>query len=356
MMSRDRGKNKAKHGQTGITKLTSKKLIMSLFFKHKKNLSEKPASKKPSKEKTCSMPEHQVIFDSSPIWIFYKDKKNCFLKVNQAFANAVGLPKEKLEGRSCFELFSKDQADSFWRDDLEVIESGKSKKNIVETINSAKKNFWVRSDKIPYKDKKGNIIGVIGFAIDITESRKAEEEIHRGEGYKKKSEEFSQSRKALLNILEDVEAAGADLARERDKTLAIISNIYTPIIVVDKSNKVMLFNSSAEKFLGLKSGDLGQRISNKNNFNLQNFKPIIRNKINSYKLQESESLNLMTEELRVDYKEEELVYKVITSKVVGEDEEYLGVMKIFYDLTREAEIDRLKSEFVSIAAHQLRTP
>ncbi|MDD5032161.1 MAG: ATP-binding protein [Patescibacteria group bacterium] len=157
------------------------------------------------------------------------------------------------------------------------------------------------------------------------------------------------SRKALLNILEDVR-------EEKDKTLAIISNIYSPIIVVDKDNKITLFNSAAQKFLGIKLSDLGKEISNKDNFNLNNFKPVIRNKFILYKLKDNGSSSPKTEELRINYDGEELVYKVITSKVIGGNNEYLGVMKIFLDLTRETAIDKLKSEFVSIAAHQLRTP
>ena len=50
------------------------------------------------------------------------------------------------------------------------------------------------------------------------------------------------------------------------------------------------------------------------------------------------------------------IYKVLTVEVCGPGNDRLGYMKIFYNLTREKSIERLKSEFISIAAHQLRTP
>jgi signal transduction histidine kinase len=62
------------------------------------------------------------------------------------------------------------------------------------------------------------------------------------------------------------------------------------------------------------------------------------------------------EEVTINHGGQELTYKVLTAKVIDHKGQYLGVMKIFYNLTREKIIDKLKSEFISIAAHQLRTP
>lgn len=171
-----------------------------------------------------------------------------------------------------------------------------------------------------------------------------------------KVRELGESKKSLSKAFNTLKRVSEKSEEERDKTLAIIENIYTPIIFVDKNNKITLFNSAAQKFLGLKLSDLGKEISNKDNFNLNNFKPVIRNKIILHESKDNEPSNTKTEKLHIDYNNEELVYKIITSRVIGKNSEYLGVIKIFYDLTRETAIDKLKSEFVSITAHQLRTP
>jgi len=58
-----------------------------------------------------------------------------------------------------------------------------------------------------------------------------------------------------------------------------------------------------------------------------------------------------------EYGRECAVYRVATTPICdNKTGECFGYMKIFFDLTREKEIDRLKSEFISVAAHQLRTP
>ena len=125
--------------------------------------------------------EHQTIFDSVPAWIFYKDKENRFIRVNNSFANMMDRPKEELEGRSMLDIFPKEQAEAFWRDDQEVLKSGKSKYGIIEPFDINAGRRWVQTNKIPYVDEHGYIIGIIDFAVDITELKKAEERLKESE-------------------------------------------------------------------------------------------------------------------------------------------------------------------------------
>lgn len=121
--------------------------------------------------------EERTILDSVPAWIFYKDKENRFLRVNKAFADIMQMSEKELEGKSIFDLYPKDQAMNYWADDKEVISSGKPKTNIVEFVDTKKGRLWVRTDKVPYKNEAGEIIGIIGFSVDITERKLAEEAI-----------------------------------------------------------------------------------------------------------------------------------------------------------------------------------
>ena len=123
--------------------------------------------------------ELQTIFDSSRAYIFYKDKENRFLQVNKAFAKIIGRPKEELESVSLFDIFPKKQAEAYWKDDKEVMKSGKSKINIIEPMPYKDTIRYVQTDKIPYRDLDGNIIGIMGFANDITVRKKIEEDLER---------------------------------------------------------------------------------------------------------------------------------------------------------------------------------
>ena len=66
---------------------------------------------------TSQRKELQVILESVPAMIFYKDKENHFVRTNKAFEDAMGLPKEKLQGQSLFDLYPKEMAEAFWNDD-----------------------------------------------------------------------------------------------------------------------------------------------------------------------------------------------------------------------------------------------
>ncbi len=159
--------------------------------------------------------ELQAIFDSSPEMIFYKDKNNRFIRVNNAFVELVGQPKESIEGKTAFELYPKN-AERYWLDDKEVMASGKPKINFVESIETDKGVRWLQTTKVAYKDSEGNIIGIIGFSLDITERKESEEKVLESNDY--------------LN--------------------AIINALADPIFVKDSEFKFTLVNDALCKFVG----------------------------------------------------------------------------------------------------------
>ncbi|MET0263282.1 MAG: PAS domain S-box protein [Rariglobus sp.] len=119
--------------------------------------------------------ELRVLFDLIPAMIWFKDTENRHVRVNQRVADSLGLPVSEIEGRPCAEVYPKEAA-RFYQDDLEVIKSGVPKLGIVEKINDADgRERWVQTDKVPYRDEQGNVVGIVVAAQDITARREAEE-------------------------------------------------------------------------------------------------------------------------------------------------------------------------------------
>jgi len=123
----------------------------------------------------------ETILDHIPGLVFYKDTKNNYIRVNKYIALSHGMTKEELEGKSLFDLYPKEDAEKYYQDDLTVIDSGVSKLNIEEQWHTTEGIKWVVTSKIPFVDATGEIIGIIGFAFDITERKRTEEKLHESE-------------------------------------------------------------------------------------------------------------------------------------------------------------------------------
>ncbi len=120
--------------------------------------------------------EQQIILDSCPAAIWFKDTENKILRVNKTGADSVGMPVEDIVGKTAYELFP-DEAEKYYQDDVEVMESGKPKIGIVEQLQTKSgEKIWVQTDKVPYLDDQNNNAGLIVFVVDITERKRAEEE------------------------------------------------------------------------------------------------------------------------------------------------------------------------------------
>ncbi len=125
--------------------------------------------------------ELETIVDAIPGLVFSKDKKNRYLRVNKYLADALKMKKEELEGKDCFEIYPRKQAQAYLDDDLEVINSGKPKLNNDEVWETEDGARWISSSKIPYFDERGEVIGVIGVAMDITKRKEAEKALVESE-------------------------------------------------------------------------------------------------------------------------------------------------------------------------------
>jgi PAS domain S-box-containing protein len=159
-----------------------------------------------------------------------------------------------------------------------------------------------------------------------------------------KIKELEETRIALMNMLEDIEEARKGAEEEKNKTLAIIENFADGLLVFDKEGKLSLINPQAEQFFGVKSVEVvGKSILELGIF--PSIKPIVE---------------IIGKEIRGVFRKEvqikgSLILEITTIPIMREEEK-LGSLIILHDVTREKEIERMKTEFVSISAHQLRTP
>ncbi len=179
--------------------------------------------------------------------------------------------------------------------------------------------------------------GVLIFSEDITRRKQAEE--------------------ALLATMEDLRKAKDEINLEKITDQAILENIGEGLVAIDAKARIMMINKTAEQLLGLKSADLigisvtkimmldeeGRRV------------PAAKRPINAV-LRDGSSIGPSFTGSYFVHKDRGKFPVGLTATPVRLDGKIIGAIEIFRDITKEQEIDRAKTDFVSIASHQLRTP
>jgi len=139
----------------------------------------------------------QVLMDYIPYTIYFKDLECRFTKINKAQAKMIGVEKpEDAIGKTDFDFFQEQHAKAAYEDEKKILSTGFPLLEKVEKLKDAEGNDrWVSATKIPVKDNYGNITGLVGISIDITEKRIAEEKLRES---KEKAEESDRLKTAFL--------------------------------------------------------------------------------------------------------------------------------------------------------------
>ena len=125
----------------------------------------------------------QLIIESIPARVFWKDDDLRYLGCNTQFARDAGLEHpQQLLGKDDFAMGWKDQADLYRADDRQVMESRRPKLNIIEPQTTpGGAQIWLNTSKVPLQHPDGEVFGVLGVYQDVTEHKRAEAEIKLNE-------------------------------------------------------------------------------------------------------------------------------------------------------------------------------
>ncbi len=124
----------------------------------------------------------QLVFDTLPQRVFWKDRDSRYLGCNRRFIEDREISSAlDIIGKSDYELWSS-TADLYVGDDRQVIASGIPKLNYEEPqLRNDGTQAWLRTNKLPLRDEHGEIIGVFGSYEDISDRRKAEVALRESE-------------------------------------------------------------------------------------------------------------------------------------------------------------------------------
>jgi len=251
----------------------------------------------------------QSLLDNIPDSIYFKDSENRFVKVNKAKATHSNVKPEEMIGKTDFDFLTDKVAKNIHEDDDKIIETGKPIINKIEKVRDVDGiEHWVSVTKIPRFDDNQNVIGTMGISRDITDLKRADDEIRRSE-------------KKYKNLFD--------------------TSIY-PIIILDKKGFFSDINQRVTKLLGY----------NKKNLIGNNFvgSGIIK-ECNVARILDDFNKRMNGEktkpfEIELIAKNGEIVPVEVNANPLLEDNKIIGDLLILRDLREKREKEKIEKELV----------
>ena len=182
-----------------------------------------------------------TLLDSIPNPLFYMNKNSIYLGVNKAFTEFFGIKKEDIVGKSMFEWDARHLALRNHADD-QLIFDGRENTQLrdrkIRMKDGSERNVLL--SKSAFHSPEGDVEGLIGLIVDITERKKNEEELLAA---KEKAEESDKLKTSFLNNLNH------EIRTPLNAILGFADLLFEEVSAEEKREFVQIINSNAEQLL-----------------------------------------------------------------------------------------------------------
>ncbi|QXE22239.1 multi-sensor signal transduction multi-kinase [Richelia sinica FACHB-800] len=115
----------------------------------------------------------QLVINTIPQTIYWKDRNSVFLGCNQKLAELAGLESpEAIIGKKDDEVLAKKEASLH---DSQIMNTNSQEIGVLECVHNAYgQNMWTETNRVPLHDAEGNVIGILVTVQDITERKESE--------------------------------------------------------------------------------------------------------------------------------------------------------------------------------------
>ncbi|MEW6507121.1 MAG: PAS domain S-box protein [Bacteroidota bacterium] len=287
--------------------------------------------------------------EQSQVSILITNKEGVIEYVNPKFCEVTGYSFDEAIGQNPRILKSgewkSETYSGLWND----VTSGKSWNGILHNKKKNGELFWESAHISPIKDFNGNITHYIAVKEDITEKVKNEEQLAR---YREHLEEMVVERTMQINS-------------QNEFLKSLIDTIPNPLFVKDSQGCYTDVNPAFEKFFGKKREEI---IGKKIDYVLEGESLKSAMETDYQLMKEKGIMNYETYFTNCDGKKiAVLVYKASFGSHDGKPD---GIVGLFFDislrkemeektiqaLNREKELNEMKTNFISMASHEFRTP
>lgn len=174
---------------------------------------------------------------------------------------------------------------------------------------------------------------------------------------KEQNQELEKNKTAMLNLLEDVKeekTKTANLALDLKKFQLAVENVEDAIIITDPEGSVLYVNKSIERITGFSREEIiGEKVGTSKSWGGKMDKPFYEDLWKTIK----EDKKAFSAEITNKKKNgKEYIAFTTIAPILNRDKEVDFFVAVHRDITHRKEVDKMKTDFVSLASHQLRTP
>jgi PAS domain S-box-containing protein len=172
-----------------------------------------------------------AMIDNLPDYIYVKDNEGRFVLGNTAVIRQMGLASiDDLVGKSDFDFFPQELAESYYADEQKIIQSGEGLYEYEGPTLDAGEERWVSTSKVPLRDAQGKVYGFVGLGRDITVRKRAEESLARRALLLQTAAEVSRATSSILDV-DELLPQVVELIRDR------FNLYYAGLFLVDEAGE-----------------------------------------------------------------------------------------------------------------------
>lgn len=279
------------------------------------------------------------------------DSRGSIVYANDTFIKVSKYSYEELIGQNHRILKSGSQPDSMFDDLWKTISSGKVWRGEIKNRAKDGSYYWVDTSIAPILDASGVPERYIAVRFLITEKKNSEEDII------KQNEELEKTKRVMLNVLEDVQeerSRAESLASELEKFKIALDGTSDHVVITDSNGIALYANAGLKRITGFSPEEvLGKKVGTKELWGGKMSPEFYEDLWRTIKIEKKPFVGEITNK-----RKDGTPYQALSS--ISPIMNKHGVLEFFIgierDITKEKEIDSAKTEFVSLASHQLRTP
>ena len=178
-----------------------------------------------------------LVLESVPVNVYFKDRESRFVRANKATAYRMGAGSVgELIGKTDHDFFGKVHADASRANEVKIMETGSEQVEELEhEVWEGREDTWVLVTKKAWRNMDGDILGTFGVTNDVTELMKTRENLER--------------------VSEQLQIVNQDIDEERHLLRLVIDNIPMFVYFKNVKSNFVLVNQGMADLCGESSPD-----------------------------------------------------------------------------------------------------